>query len=120
MRERTARSGSEWQPPAARRWSEAEARDVVNAFLSSGETKAAFARRYGFNDERLRRWMRDLAERERIRAAPAFAPVRLVERAPERRGGVEVVVGKCTVRVGVGFCPDVLREVIATLDKDAC
>jgi hypothetical protein len=48
------------------------------------------------------------------------APVRLVERAPERRGGVEIVVGKRVVRVDADFCPDVLRKVLVALEELGC
>lgn len=123
MRESAAtgmQGASEWRPPAARRWSEAQARAMARAFVASGETKAAFAERHGLNEERVRRWLRQLAERDRAGSRPAFAPVRLVERAPERRGGVEIVVGTRVVRVAVGFCPETLRQVLVALETVAC
>jgi transposase-like protein len=107
---------SEWRPPAARRWSERDAQAMARALAASGETPAEFAKRHGLNEERIRRWVRHLAEHDPKRAAPAFAPVRLVEREPEQRGGVEIVVGKRVVRVGVGFCPEVLRQVVEALE----
>lgn len=121
MRESAAtgmQGASDWQPPAARRWSERDARGMARAFAASGETMTAFARRHGLGPERVRRWLAELAERDRGRAAPAFAPVRLVERSP--RVGVEIVVGKRVVRVGVGFCSETLRQVLAALDEAAC
>ena len=110
----------EWRPPAARRWSEREARAMARAFAASGETKAVFARRHGLGEERIRRWLGQLAEQDQRGSQPAFAPVRLVERAVERRGGVEIVVGKRVVRVGAGFCPATLRQVLAALEDGAC
>lgn len=117
-----AQDATEWQRPTARRWSEDDARAMARAFAASGETKAAFARRHGINDERIRRWLRQLAEEDRRRSRPAFAPVRLVERAPERRGGsgIEIVVGARVVRVGAGFCPETLLKVLAALEAAAC
>jgi transposase-like protein len=115
-----AGGASEWRPPEARRWTEEEAREMVKAFVASGESKAVFAKRHGLKKERIERWVRNLGEDDRKRTAPAFAPVRLVERVPERRGIVEVVVGKRMVRVGIGFCPDLLCEVISALEKGAC
>ncbi len=120
MRIVAAAGASEWRPPAGRRWSEAEAREMVKAFAASGESNAEFAKRHGLKVERVRRWLRNLGEDDRKSAAPTFAPVRLVERVPERRGAVEVIVGTRVVRVGTGFSPDLLCEVIAALEKDAC
>ena len=47
----------------------------------------------------MQRWVKQLAERDRRREPVSFVPVRLVERAPEQRNGVEIVVGKWVVRV---------------------
>lgn len=115
-----AAEAQEWRPPAARRWSERDARAMARAFAASGETKAVFARRHGLGEERIRRWLGQLAERDRHRSQPAFAPVRLVERAGERRGGIEIVIGARVVRVAAGFCPETLRQVLAALDEAAC
>ena len=93
---------------------------MARAFAASGETPAAFAERYGLGPERVRRWLARVAERERRPAPVGFAPVRLVERAPERRGGVEVVVGGRVVRVGPAFCPETLRQVLAALEEATC
>lgn len=123
MRESAAtgtQGASEWRPPSARRWSESEGRAMARAFAASGETKTAFAKRHGLGPERVRRWLAQLAERDRRRDAPAFMPVRLVERAPERRGAIEIVVGARVVRVGVGFCPETLRKVLAALEDAVC
>lgn len=125
MRESTAtgaQDATEWQRPTARRWSEHDARGMARAFAASGETKAVFAKRHGLGEERVRRWLKQLAEMDRRRTRPAFAPVRLVERAPERRvgGGIEIVVGARMVRVGAGFCPETLLKVLAALEAAPC
>ena len=113
-------SAGEWRPPARRRWRERDARAMARAFAASGESKLAFARRHGLGPERVRRWLAQLAERDRRHEPVAFAPVRLVERAPERRGGVEIIVGARVVRISAGFCPEALRQVLAALDEAAC
>lgn len=110
----------QWRPSASRRWSEREARDMARAFAASGETKAEFARRHGLGEERIRRWLGQLAERDRRSKRPVFAPVRLVERARSGSGGVELVIGARVVRVGNGFCPETLRQVLAVIEDDAC
>jgi len=93
---------------------------MARAFAASGESKMAFAKRHGLGPERVRRWLARLAERERQRG-PTFAPVRLIERAAEPRGGgVEIVVGTRVVRVGAGFCKETLRQVVAALEEAAC
>lgn len=111
---------SEWRPPARRRWRERDARGMAQALVASGETKAAFARRHGLSEERIRRWLRQLTERDQQRSQPAFTPVRLVERVPERRGGIEIAVGTHVIRVAAGFCPETLRKVLAALEEVAC
>ena len=93
---------------------------MAAALAASGESTAEFARRHGLNEERLRRWLRQLAELDGRSGQPTFAPVRLVERVPERRGGIEIVVGTRVVRVAAGFCPETLQEVLAALETVAC
>jgi transposase-like protein len=123
MRESTAtgmQGAGEWSPPTARRWSNAQGRAMARAFAASGDTQVEFARRHGLGPERVRRWLARVAERQQRPEPVAFAPVRLVERAPERRGGVEIVVGGRVVRVGPAFCPETLRQVLAALEEVAC
>ncbi len=47
-----------------RRWSAAEAREVVAAFERSGEDPAAFAAHHGLHPARLGRWLRAPRVRE--------------------------------------------------------
>jgi transposase-like protein len=115
-----AAGASDWRPPAKRRWGKADGRAMAHAFAESGETKAAFARRHGLDAERVRRWLREVGEPERKHEPVTFVPVQVVEHAPKRRGGVEIVVGARVVRVSVGFCKDTLLEVLAALESVAC
>lgn len=112
--------GGEWRPPAARRWSKADGRAMAQAFAASGETKAAFAKRHGLEEERVRRWLRQVGEQDCKQQPVAFVPVQVVERVPKRRGGVEIVVGARVVRVSAGFCKETLLEVLAALETVAC
>ncbi len=111
---------SEWRPPSKRRWSKADGRAMAHAFAVSGQTKAAFARRHGLDEERVRRWLRQVGEPDRKREPVAFVPVRVIDRAPQGRGGVEVVVGARVVRVAAGFCKETLLEVLSALESAAC
>ena len=111
---------SEWRPPSKRRWSKADGRAMARAFAESGETIAAFARRHGLDEERVRRWLRQVGGPDSKREPVAFVPVEVVERTPKRRGDIEIVVGARVVRVSVGFCKDTLLEVLAALEWVTC
>lgn len=64
-----------------RRWSEAEARVIVQAWRGSGESQVTFARRHGLDPQRVGHWVRRLrAEPNSDDAAMPFHPVRLVDR----------------------------------------
>lgn len=103
-----------------RYWRESEARVLWKAWRSSGETLAAFARRYGFDRRRLARWVERL---EGPGEAVRFHPVRLVERgpAPENSGNgvaieIELAQGQ-RVRVVRGFEAEDLRRVLGVLGE---
>lgn len=75
---------------------------------------AAFCRRHGLSAASLYAWRRRLSG-----AAPAFVEAKVVEpaRAPESAGIIEVCLrGGRRVRVGRGFDPDLLRELVAALE----
>ena len=101
-------------------WREADARVVVDAWRSSGETLAGFARRQGIERKRLARWVRRL---ERAAVGPLhFHPVRLVESASETGGGAPIdiqLAGGQRVRVAHGFETEDLRRVLAVLAEAA-
>ena len=63
-----------------RYWRESEARVLVEAWRSGGETLAGFAGRHGVERRRLARWVGRL---EGVGGALRFHPVRLVERRPD-------------------------------------
>jgi hypothetical protein len=104
-------------------WREAEARVVVEAWRSSGEALARFARRHGFEPRRLARWASRLerAADEEVR----FHPVRLLEQPvePERSGSgapieIELAHGR-RVCVPRGFEAEDLRRVLVVLGEVA-
>jgi transposase-like protein len=114
------RWANERETLAQRRWTKEDGRAMAEAYAASGLSQVAFARRHGLKVERVRWWLTQLNEKKPREPEVTFAPVRLVERASQRRGGVEVVVGRRVVRVDVGFCPDLLREVLAALEEATC
>ena len=105
-----------------RYWRESEARVLVEAWRSSGETLAGFARRHGVERRRLARWVGRL---EGVGEALRFHPVRLVERRPDRESSesgapieIELAEGQ-RVRVSRGFAAEDLRRVLAVLGEAA-
>lgn len=86
-------------------WTEAEAREALEACASSGESIWVFARRHGVVPERLYRWKRRLRKkspRPKRNREPRLIPVTvrpsLLEAAMDDR--VVVVAGKLRVEVG--------------------
>lgn len=104
-------------------WGEAEARVVVEAWRSSGETLARFGRRHGVEPRRLARWVSRLERGadEGVR----FHPVRLLEgqAEPERSGSgapIEIELGHGRrVCVARGFEAEDLRRVLLVLGEVA-
>ena len=101
-------------------WREAEARVLVEAWRSSGETLLGFARRHGVECRRLARWVSRLQEAEE--GSLRFHPVRLVERPAETGAGAPIEIqltGGRRVRVPRGFDTEDLRRVLAVLEEAA-
>ena len=100
-----------------RYWRKAEARVVVEAWRSSGETLSGFARRHGVGRGRLTRWVRRL--RGSDNGSVRFHPVRLVEGTAETWGVAPIEIqlaGGRRVRVHRGFETEDLRCVLAVLE----
>lgn len=99
-------------------WQEAQARILIEAWRSSGETLSAFAKRNGVAVRRLARWARRL--REGRAGSLRFHPIRVVERLRERSDGAPIEIGlggdRC-VRVPRGFETEELRRVLAVLEE---
>lgn len=104
-------------------WRETEARVFVEAWRSSGETLARFARRHGVEPRRLARWVSRLERGadEGVR----FHPVRLLEQQAElERSGsgapieIELAHGR-RVCVPPGFEAEELRRVLVVLGEVA-
>jgi transposase-like protein len=89
---------------------------VVARWKRSGLSVQAFCRAEGLKQATFYWWRRELNRRDQPK--PAFLPVRVIaERAEPSSGGVEVVLanGRC-LRVGVGFDPQTLVQVVELLE----
>ena len=105
---------------AAVYWGEEEARVIVAAWHASGETLAAFARRYRVDRRRVARWARRLEASTPVR----FHPVRLTEEAEPRPSAsaqaieIELPSG-ARIRVPQGFEAEDLRRLWSVLAAGA-
>src|SRR2546428_12989734 len=82
-------------------WREAEARVMVEAWRSGGETLTEFAARYGVDPKRIARWASRL-QRPRPEAV-RFHPVRLVGVEPGKGSGSAIEIRLVGGRGGRGF-----------------
>lgn len=107
---------------ASRYWRAADAERVVETWRRSGQSAASFAGQHGLSSVRLLRW------RDRLKGSPppVFHPVRVVRRASpiapasllpplelELRGGRRI-------RVPAGFDPELLEELVRTVEGWGC
>jgi len=112
------------QGEGSKRWTAAQAREVLAEAKQSGESLSAYAGRHGIDAQRLYSWRRKLeAEKAPALSVPSevFVPVRI---ASETRGtpacGFEVVVGAGrVVRVGADFDAEALRRLVEVLEEGA-
>ena len=98
-------------------WREADARALIEAWRSSGETLSRFARRYGVQRNRLTRWLKRLEGT----APMVLHPVRVVAKATDASSGdgmieIQLADGRC-VRVAHDFQSDDLRRVLMVLTE---
>lgn len=99
-----------------RYWREADARVVIAAWRSSGESLAGFARRTGVDKQRLRRWAARLGPGRRD--AVRFHPVRVMDVAAAA-GPIEIHVSGCRVVAVPGVRAEDLRQVLAAIREPA-
>lgn len=96
-----------------RRLTEQERRREVAGWRASGQSRHAYARTRGYSAASLARWAGEVGGD----TTPAF--VRLEVAARPRGADLLVVeVGGARVRVGRGFDPGLLREVVAALTSE--
>jgi transposase-like protein len=98
-------------------WSDADARRVVDAWQSSGESRAAFGRRLGIHVHRLYLWIAKFgkqkvaAKRKRVR----FHPVEVTTRTEQGQSAAQIEIR--STRIPRGFAPEELRSVLQFLDS---
>lgn len=97
-------------------WSDAEARRVVDAWRSSGESRAAFGRRLGIHVHRLYFW---IAKFGKQRAAPKrkrvrFHPVEVTTRTEQREVAAPIEIR--SIRIPRGLEPEELRSLLKFID----
>ncbi len=98
-------------------WRESDARALIEAWRSSGETLTRFAQRNGVERGRLTRWSKRLEGT----APMVLHPVRLVADSSTASNGdgpieIQLAAGRC-VRVPQGFRSDDLRRVLLVLTE---
>jgi hypothetical protein len=99
----------------APRWSEHEARGVLNAWRKSGQKLEVFARERGLVSQRLRNWRKKLEGKPPATGELALLPVEVT--SPRRGEPVAIYLRSGhVVRVGRGFDEDALKRVVAILE----
>jgi len=100
-----------------RSWSATEKAQILREFHDSGLSKEAFGRRKRIYPSTLGNWLSK--QQEAARKAPAVVPVDVRPAAgPESPSSLEVVLrGGQVVRVTAGFDPQLLVQVVATLQR---
>ena len=123
-----SQSKTRWTETHRRRWTAADAEEVLAALKRSGLPASRFAAEHGLDPERLRRW------RRRLEAAPPRPRRRLARPGPMTfaevavsgghllAGGTserfEIVLGRGRiVRVGPSFDAAALRQLLRILDE---
>lgn len=101
------------------KWSEVEARGVLEAWRRSGLPLERFAKQRGLVSQRLSWWRKKLNRAERALAAPpmpALLPIRVTE--PARRGEPVTVLLRTghMLKVSHGFDEDAFARVVAILE----
>jgi hypothetical protein len=102
------------------KWSEVEARGVLEAWRRSGLPLERFARQRGLVAQRLWWWKHKLARAEKataLSAAPALLPVRMTSEASRRGEPVTVLLRTGhMLKVAHGFDEDAFARVVALLE----
>lgn len=110
------------QVASQRRWSEEDARIVVEAAEKSGLSLAAFCARLGLDAQRVYRWRRALGDRESAPEAVRFEEVVAPVRTPDLGGsrGLEVSTPSGhVIRLAADFDEGALRRVLVVLSEAA-
>lgn len=103
------------------KWSEVEARGVLEAWRRSGLPLERYAKQRGFVGQRLRWWRAKFARAEKdlaVSSMPALLPVRMREETPKRGEPVTVLLRTGhMLKVSHGFDEDAFARVVALLES---
>ena len=103
----------------SRRWTEADARVVIDALSASGMSIAAFAKHKGLDEERVYRWRRRLAAAKRAIDNPPVASA-FVEVQAQTPTLVEIGLrGDRVLRVPESIDDQALLRLVELLERDA-
>lgn len=111
------------------RWSEADAREILEQWRRSGVPLAVFARERGFTPPRLYWWRRKFdfelsaghPEAPATEALPELVPVNLRGIHSEPKAAIEVELhGGHVIRVRAGFDEEAFRRVVSLLEAAGC
>jgi hypothetical protein len=96
-------------------WSDTEAKRVVGAWRRSGESRAAFGRRYSIAVHRLYFWIAKFGERSEgtLRKGIQFHPVEVISDGALTSQPIEIR----SIRVPRGLAVEELRAVLSALDS---
>jgi hypothetical protein len=106
----------------SRYWRQEDAEVALAALTDSGRSLSDFARQWGINEGRLRRWQMRLGDTTIRALVPTFQPVEVVfEDRPAASSGVELLM-RSGHRVALqrGFDAQVLRDLLRAVDDTAC
>jgi hypothetical protein len=94
-----------------RQWTEAQAREALDAFRRSGLTASAFARQRGVSIHRLQYW------RKRLDTSPPLTFVRVALPKPVATAAqsLEIVTGEAVLRVPEGSDVEHVARLVAAL-----
>lgn len=102
------------------KWSEVEARGVVEAWRRSGMLLEPFARQRGLVAQRIRWWRQKIERIDKanaVAARPALLPVRVTPDAPRRGEPVTVLLRTGhLLKVSHGFDESAFARVVAILE----
>jgi hypothetical protein len=99
----------------AKRWTPAEAREVVERWRRSGQGAAAFAAQQQISATRLSYWSKQL-ELQGVEDAPQFVAVGVPAEA-SRVHAVEIALAGLTLRVRDGADPGFIAQLVSALQR---